>query len=53
MLELLPLTFVWLLFCVVSSLTVAHSGYLSFGIYCILVSCGSSGWITAVTFMAI
>ncbi len=34
-------------------LTAAHTGYLSFGIYCILVSCGSSGWITAVTFMAI
>lgn len=33
-------------------LTVAHTGYLSFGIYSILVSCGISGLITAVTFMA-
>lgn len=33
--------------------TVPRTGYLSFGIYCILVSCGSTGWITALTFMAV
>lgn len=40
------------LLCEAYHLSGAYTGYLSFGIHCIWVSCGSSGWITAVTFMA-
>lgn len=38
--------------CAAYHLSRAYTGYLSFVIYCIWVSRGSAGWITAVTFIA-